>query len=100
MVMYRYVEQIDIYIKYVDILASFRQVIKNGLLTHMIKTAPTSEGKGYFDQKTACNSADRGASPIGESKPKIHNQRITFWATDQNSFLIPSPVPKFLYGIK
>jgi methyl-accepting chemotaxis protein len=50
--MYRYIDRIDIYIKYVDILIFFRHVVDDSLLTHIIKTAPTNEGRSCFYRKT------------------------------------------------
>jgi hypothetical protein len=52
MVMYRYVEQIDIFIKYVDILAFFRHIIKTALTRSASRNLRKPQirerqGKGY-----------------------------------------------------
>jgi hypothetical protein len=65
-VMCRCVDQIDICIKYVDILAFFRQVIKNGLLTHIIKRLLTAHrGWAKFLNLVRPGSKTNLTTPVG-----------------------------------
>jgi hypothetical protein len=39
---------------------------------HIIETAPTNEGEGYFDRTDCYQQRVRGASPLGESNPNLY----------------------------